>query len=636
MDENDNILTSHSSVTIEETLYPFGKPLEENDSVTASISYDGHVIEIETKLNGKKWVTRITKDQKDPLSLDHKSAMYLAERPRDIEIVRWLKQKFGFATQNADLVLSNIREEMDSKRQLIDNLIPIRNEESCEIIVPGYEKYMLYFTTEKGDIVPDVDVIAEAITEKFHIISYDEVIWVYKDGIYVKGEKQTREEIVKIFKRIGYNGPIRNRANDILYCIINNHHVESNPFNRYAGIPLANGVLEIDFEIGEEKLIDYSPDQKFSYKIPVKYNRWTPTEPVYKLLRSWVAEKDIETLIQIPAQALLQKMFRVTYKKFYLLSGGRDAGKSAYLTFVLKTLSVIEENNDFGFTKNDSSVSLNKLTKDKFATASLVDKIINIHNDMPQFYLTDTGDLKELIGSVHDHNVEKKFKDQTNASITAVNVFACNQLPFVAKKVRQDDDFWPKMEYIYFPYHHKKIDNWEEKNLTEANCSAFLSLILDMMKRIRQQHSLVVNTPGEVTLSKFMEDSQPLMRFIKLNMERTSEIVQYEKVPFMLAYMDYCRDKDIDEMEELISQDPDNLQSAIKRMDYTNETMEFVVKRAINNQLISFSKKLYATKGFVDIHTTVNGVEKHVYTGSVELGGSWKFKESSKYKIEPL
>jgi hypothetical protein len=420
-------------------------------------------------------------------------------------------------------------------------------------------------------------------------------------------------------------------AMDIIFYIINTHHARSNPFNKFNGIPVANGVIEIDFETGEERLIEYSPDQRFSYKLPVKYNRQVPTSPVMKLLRTWVEEKDVNTLIQIPAQALLQKMFSITYKKFYLINGSQDAGKSAYLIFLLKTLSIEGEISEHGYTKNNSSISLKKLTQDKFAKSGLRDVLINAYNDMTQFYMEDTGDFKDLIGSVSNQGVEEKFKNQTTTSLTALHVFACNQLPFVAKKVIQDDAFWPKMEYIYFPYHYKKIDNWEEKNLTEEACSGFLNLIIDMMKRIRKQHSLVVDSEGEDTLNRFMEDSQPLIRFIKLNMNHTIHPVRYDKKLLMYSYINYCRNKKVDDMDKLKDYDQDTILAAMLSLEEIGIKYEDVdLIKLISGGQISFSKSLKKTGMFQDIHTVINGVEKHVYEGF------WQFKDGSKYKVPSI
>jgi succinate dehydrogenase flavin-adding protein (antitoxin of CptAB toxin-antitoxin module) len=638
-EETKNCLVASSPVIIGEAQYPFWESLDGEQSLPPNeviiiIPYDDHEIKAVILWNGKRWVTRITKDGKDPLGLEYRKQLYIADKTRDADIIRWLKQKFDCKKQDADLVLDMIRAAADSKQQEIDCLptiqAAIEKINKSERKVPGYEEYKLYTISDFGAIIPDIDAISCAIMEKLDIISYDKLIWEYRNGIYSRDDRQTHEEIVKIFKYISYNESVRSKAQDIVYCIINSHHTRTNPFNRFPGIPLANGVLEIDFYTGGEKLIEYSPEQKFSYKLPVKYNRQVPTDPVIKLLRTWVEEKDINILIQIAAQTLLQKIFNVTYKKFYLFNGAPDSGKSAYIILLLKLLSIEDEISEFGYTKNNSSISLKKLTQDKFAKSGLRDKLINAYNDMPQFYLEDTGDFKDLIGSVSNQGIEEKYKNLTTTSLTAVHVFACNQLPFVAKKVIQDEAFWPKMEYVYFPYHYKKVDNWEEKNLTDDICSGFLNLVIDMMKQIRQQHSLVVDNEGEDLLRRFMEDSQPLTRFIKLNMVRAKIPVRYDKRQFMLKYIEHCKDKDIDDMESIKDYDIEDIYASIAMMNTFEEKEYTDMMKLINRNLIGFSKKLFKTKEFKDVHTVVYGVEKNVYEGG------WQFREGSKYKTEPI
>ncbi len=601
------------------------------DSVTASISYDDHEIQLVTKYNGRRFITIVTKDEKAPLILEHKKPMYMLEGSRDTNIRDWLKQKFACNKKVADSILSNIWEDAAEKQEAIDELAnPVTTNQFGVHEVPGYEGLQLYTVSTTGAVKPIADNIARAIMDKLSIVSYDGAIWEYKNGIYIKGDEQTHEEITRIFHYIQFNGSIRNAANDILYLIINNHHSGLNPFNKFCGIPVANGVVEIDFETGEERLIDYSPDQKFSYKLPVKYDRQAPTEPVMALLRSWVYEQDINTLIQFPAQALLQKIFLTTYKKFYLFNGLRDAGKSAFLEFVLKVLSSPAADRELGFAKNDASIALNKLTHDKFAKSGLVDKIVNVYNDMSQFYMDNTGDLKELVGGIDDHNTEKKFEDQKNNSITAVHAFACNQLPFIAKKVLQDEAFWPKIEYVYFPFSHKKLDHWNEQNLTEVNCSGFFNLILDTMKRIRKQRSLVVDTDGEITLDNIKLDAKPLMRFIRQNMVPAHELIKYDKFAFMLIYTAYCRDKEIDDLKELTSQEPEEIQDRLDQMRWTERANFSEMMKVIDNVLRGFARDLYDTKAFSNYRTAVGGIERFYFAGS------WKFKDNSKYKIEPV
>jgi hypothetical protein len=224
--------------------------------------------------------------------------------------------------------------------------------------------------SDKGIITLNISEVARAIMEKFHILSYKNSIWEYRHGIYVKSDTQTHEEIVKIYKAIGFSGSITSKAKDIIYCIINDNHTLNSPFNKFCGIPVENGVVEINFETGTEKLIPYSPDMMFSYKLPVKYDRSVSTDTVMKLLRTWVHEKDLNTLIQIPAQAILQKIFLYTYKKFYLFNGARDSGKSSFTNFLTMTLSIQDENDPkyaYNFTKNYTSISLDKLTNNTFA-----------------------------------------------------------------------------------------------------------------------------------------------------------------------------------------------------------------------------------------------------------------------------
>jgi succinate dehydrogenase flavin-adding protein (antitoxin of CptAB toxin-antitoxin module) len=221
----DSVISNESifeqSTLEDEISHPSSESTIPPNEVEIVVPYDDHKIKAVILWNGKRWLTRFTKDEKEPLGIDYKKQLYIADRNRDTDIIRWLKQKFNCKKSEADLILDMIRSAADEKQKEIDALPDIQAgieaKNKAELKVPGYEEYKLYTLSENGTIIPDIDAIAEALIEKLEIVSYDKSIWEYKNGIYCRDDRQTHEEIIKIFKYLSYNGATRSNGYYILH-----------------------------------------------------------------------------------------------------------------------------------------------------------------------------------------------------------------------------------------------------------------------------------------------------------------------------------------------------------------------------------------------------------------------------------
>jgi Predicted ATPase len=602
------------------------------DFVMISIPYENRKIELTIKWSeaNRKFINQFTIDGDNPYESRHKEPMYTMNNNRDGTLRTWLKTYLDIRKkQDIDKLHFGICQTAAKKRDEIDELAkPAELANDGVIIIPGYESCRIAGYDRKQKLWVDTKTMAAAIIDKLHVISYKKDIWTYCDGVYINSDDRIHEEVVKICNYIDLRRGVKDIATEVVYRSHNQPRMAFKPFNRHVGIPCANGVVDIDLATGVITLGDYNPDQYFTFKIPVCYKPDVDDALIMDLMRGWVHEKDIDTLIQIAAQALLQKIYHTTFKKLYLLNGANDTGKSSFVNLLIMMLSASESDNKYGATQNHSRAPLSKLVTNNFATYRLDGKLINAHCETGMTNITSTDALKGIVGET-ECDVEPKGVDAFSAEINPVLVFGCNGAPHIAKDVLNDTAFWPKLEYVVFPFQHEVVADWERQHFTPDVCSAFLNHVLRMILEIcRNNFKLVVNTPGAETLERILIDASYVMKFIVDQMERVDQPVIYEKHSFMLACVLYCRDKRSDDFKELTSLEPEDIQANIEKMRYHSKAEFDHSMKLIDGAIRVFAKELYHTKTLSNYRTAIGGVERFYFAGN------WKFKSSSKYKID--
>lgn len=245
---------------------------------------------------------------------------------------------------------------------------------------------------------------------------------------------------------------------------------EEYPFNQYNGFPVNNGVVVFD-AAGHYSLEPYKPEMRFTRKIPIDFNPDADTSPMIKILKDWMFEEYMY-LIQAPAQAIYQSLPNKTpMKQTYMIVGEGNAGKSAYLDLLTK----------FWGEKYVSNEQLNEFCR-PFNKYNLVDKFMNMGDDLPDVTLNTSNQLKELSGR-RCQKVERKHHDAFIADITAVHVFTANKAPEVNQNIDTDDAWWNRWIYLNFSNQFHKISNWFEENVM-PNMEGFLLLVLDEVSEI--------------------------------------------------------------------------------------------------------------------------------------------------------
>lgn len=384
------------------------------------------------------------------------------------------------------------------------------------------------------------------LADTYCTISTGGDVWLYEDGAYRPDNGEIHSFITKIARGLDLQTQ-HSHDLEITNMLLGTNHFPTSPFNYKEGyLPFRNGFVTIDFDAGTVSgPFPHTPENRFTYVLPVDYNASAPTEPVLDVLRQWVDEKDVNILIQIPAQGFVQAMIDDTFKKSYLLQGERDSGKSSYLELIYR--SVGKHSGAL------SLVSLHSISSNRFSLASLENKIINAYDDLESEELIGFGQFKKLTGSTY-HEIERKNRDARNGRIFCVHVFACNIPPTVPERVKYDLAFWSRWEFVRFPFIHKIDPTFHTRTFTDAFLSGWYNLVIKAMIQVYQNKKLVVNSTEEDVMERWFQNSDPLCQFVEeMTTDRdiydklVTKFNKFDKNKFFEFYLEFCQENNVDE-----------------------------------------------------------------------------------------
>jgi len=389
-----------------------------------------------------------------------------------------------------------------------------------------------FITTQKGTVIPDTEAIARHLDGILDLVSWNKTLYIYRDGIFIENKGEVEAAILQILDDIGFERGVINISNEVIHRLKFLHPERDYPFNRRAGLlPLQNGVLHVDYVHETFTLKAHAPEYRFTYKLPIEYDPGADTSGILAALHSWVSAQDVITLLQLPAQALLQAQQVVdgkntTFKKAYIFEGERNSGKTTYYHLLEHVLGA----------QNMSDVNLKRICEDRFGWSPMEGKLVNFHDDLEAFPLRYVGRFKKLTGGA-EHDIEKKGENSYKGFIPAVQAFTCNKPPEV--KEIDEEAFWGRWEYVLFPNHFETNPFYEEDLFTPQNLSAFLNEVLKVMLEIARRKRLIRDSTADEVKELWSKAANALYAFVSDNTHSDQRgFIPTEE--FYQAYCLYC------------------------------------------------------------------------------------------------
>lgn len=170
----------------------------------------------------------------------------------------------------------------------------------------------------------------------------------------------------------------------------------------------------VDVMTGE--LLPHDPDILTLFQVPVSYDP-KATCPKYE---AWLEERlpgQMAALEDVSCQVLDRTR---TPQRFIFLYGPPRSGKSTYQRIAIALVGK----------ENTSSVTLHQLSDDRFASANLYGKVLNVAADLSSRDVRDLSNLKMLTGE-DQLTANRKYGVQFNFTNQALMVFSANDVPAV-------------------------------------------------------------------------------------------------------------------------------------------------------------------------------------------------------------
>lgn len=369
--------------------------------------------------------------------------------------------------------------------------------------------------------------LAKYLTKKYDIITVGEKeheMFVYRDGVYFQAENEIIfPEIQRVLKHY-----VTKSAKSETFSKICDMTSRSRSIFETASvnfIPLSNGVYDLENNV----LLPHSPSYKFKYKSPVVYD-------VNAVCPKTLAFFDqILTLEQIPTiQEWLGYYFYRSYmfKKAIIFVGEGDTGKTTLLETITNLLG----------TNNISSVSLQKMSSDKFSAAHLYEKHGNLVDELSAKDISDTGSFKVATGG-GTITGEYKFGNQFSFHNFSKFTFACNKIPDVTDFA--DEAYFNRWMVTRFEKHiENKIPNFIKTLTTESERSGLFNWAMIGLRRLLLQGTFSYGKTASDTKKEMMRGGSSIATFSAdcVEQETGAEITKEDMYD---AYAAYCLDNEL-------------------------------------------------------------------------------------------
>ena len=398
---------------------------------------------------------------------------------------------------------------------------------------------------DPGHLVLQKLPIADYISKVFNIVTFGGRHWYYdwQKAFYTydPDDETIQKEIGDIMRMVGdgdfykYNG---NAGSDITNIIILASTVRvytENPFNKAKNVINArNGVLELDYEKGEVKLIGKKPDYMFSYCINTIYDETASSAEIDMALDQVVEPAQRELIYQIAALAIRDTDPELDPSKVaYIFYGKPHTGKNTVQNLLLR----------FFGGRVVSHIPLHEIIENKYVKPLLEGKLLNLDDELPSaLYKAESREIKSLTGG-KKHTLEPKNVKPYEGIITALLVFAGNQFPKCYIK-KSENGFWGRWEIIYFEHDFDVNEKFGNSLFTDKNMSGFFNKVIKKLFEIRG-HEIIRNVRIVNVFDEWMKSSSNVYRFIQEETVETDIPVDHQKDGLYSRYSEWCNFSEI-------------------------------------------------------------------------------------------
>ena len=398
-----------------------------------------------------------------------------------------------------------------------------------QIISPGYTAkyidFLVFNASDKPVSVRD-DKIFDFINQRESIKVIGGTPYIYNSGVF--RADRTGARLKTMIKECIYPPLIKsNTINRIYELFMQDYEIQAE-FDEMNALPphfinFENGVLNAK----TLELIPHNPQQLFTNQIP---HSWTAerTEPKTTALTNWFdfifeSDSDKEMFLQFSGLCLTRD---TRQEKFLILNGKGGTGKSILIDLLEKAVG----------TENTSNIPIDKLNQ-RFATYSLVGKLLNSCADLKISVLTDLATVKQLTGR-DSLTAERKGKDIVSFKNYSKLIFSTNKLPVIRNE--STNAFYRRLLILNLNKQPIKIDTELSEKVCE-NIDYFIFLAVQALHRMFTDYGgIIAESENSKTAVKSMREENDIVQAF-INSETHIEIgARTDRSLLFERFENYC------------------------------------------------------------------------------------------------
>ena len=340
------------------------------------------------------------------------------------------------------------------------------------------------------------DKFSHFLISECHIIKLNGQLYVYKDGVYVQGQRFIEAAMIKFIPRL-----TKAKRTEILEYIelIMTDEAEPAPSNFIA---FKNGI----YDIVKDEMLPFDPKYIITNKINYDYNPNAKSE----------------------------------LGKSFILTGSGANGKSTYLDMIRTMLGG----------GNISSLDLSELCSE-FKNSTIVGKLANIGDDISGDFIPDVSIFKKLCtGEALTFN--EKFKQPFQASTYAKLLFSANEVPRMGKS---RDSYAIKRRVVLVPFKARftkedpDYSPFIKYELREPeNVEYLIKMAVEGLKCVLENKEFTTCEAIEEEMNEYENQNNSVVSFlnngeVKVENESVGEVY--------LAYSVYCRESNLQALSKI-------------------------------------------------------------------------------------
>lgn len=292
-------------------------------------------------------------------------------------------------------------------------------------------------------------------------------------------------------------------------------------------IGLKNGV----YDLNTDNLLSFNPTHYLRQSLPIEYDPDAKCPETDKFIDQ-VVPGYRNTIYELAGYFLYREY---VYAVIFIFLGEGDNGKSTLLNLFKSFLGA----------ENISTVTMQQLAKDTFASADLYGRLANLCDDIPSNPIKITGQLKMLTGRAP---MRGQFKNHDAFDFVnyAVLVFTCNELP----PTYDNTEAWFKRPIVInFP--NKFVRGTPECNpdiirkiTTPQELSGLFNEAIRALRNLLKRHTFTNEKTKEQKKKEYIMKSSPAQYFIQEFIEPNPNSVGYmEKGTLYREHVQFVRNK---------------------------------------------------------------------------------------------